>query len=125
MLMSLLVCDSEAEPTRRMIQGSLTTFRDLYIKETFNVDPTIPGLHAPSSWSVKTEADGTLTVTTLGQAIVPEVVAAWKAASVLSYPVDSVISTTGYTPFAQQPTGRHYAMYVSYSLFCKLKKSRN
>lgn len=89
--------------------GALTSFRDLYIKRTYNVDPNIVGLNDPSYWGVHTEADGSTTVSTLGQALIPELVKAFKAASVLSYPANSTV-TPGYTPFAQQPRGRHYAM---------------
>ena len=91
-------------------QGCFTLFRDLYVKVTANVDPSTPGLNDPSSWGVRKEADGSTSVITVGQKVIPETLDAYKKGSKVSNPADQIISQSGYIPFETQPTSRHYAM---------------
>jgi len=92
-------------------QGALTLFRDLFVKTTWNVDPrTNSRVYAASSWGVRKETDGSITVETLGQKVVHETNAAYKAASILSKPPDMSLSSAGYFPFSVQPTGPFYVI---------------
>lgn len=91
-------------------QGALTTMRDIYVKSTPNVDPTDPDINLKASWGVKNETDGSITISTLGQRIVPEVTSAWKAAANVSSPNATSLSTAGYQAFETQPTGRYYVV---------------
>lgn len=87
--------------------------RDLYVKYTSNVDPSANSeLYAAGSWGVKNETDGTVTLSTLGQRIIPESLSAWKAAANVSLPNATSLesSSQGYQPFEQQPTGRYYVL---------------
>jgi beta-fructofuranosidase len=101
-------------------QGAFTLFRDLYMKVTENVDPTTPGLNAnQSSWLVTPATNASsnsttmgVTVTTLGQRVIPEITSAYKSASKVTTPQTGAVPF-GYTPFTTQPSGRHYALYVS------------
>ena len=91
-------------------QGAFTLFRDLHIKVTKNVDPSTPGLNDPSSWGVRKESDGSISVITVGQVVIPETLNAYKNGSTVSKPADQTITKAGYIPFDTQPMGRHYAM---------------
>lgn len=84
--------------------------RDIYVKYTYNVDPTDTDINLKASWGVKNETDGSVTISTLGQRIVPEVTNAWKAAANVSSPNATSLSTSGYQPFAVQPTSRYYVV---------------
>ena len=101
-----------------MIQGAFTSFRENYLKSTPNVNPaTNVGLYERASWGVKNETNGSVTITTLGQRIVPEVLNAYFKGSKVSYPADSMVLASNYTPFVVQPAGRFYVVYVSSSSF--------
>lgn len=91
-------------------QGALTTLRDVYVKYTPNVDPTDSDLGLKASWGVKNESDGSITVSTLGQRIIPELLTAWKSAANVSTPNATSLSSDGYQPFEQQPTDRYYVL---------------
>lgn len=91
--------------------GAFTLFRDLFVKTVTGVDPATPGLYQQASWQVangSAAGDG-VTITTLGQRVIPETLAAYKNGSEVSNPADATLSA-GYTPFAVQPKGRFYAM---------------
>ncbi|ORY65647.1 glycosyl hydrolase [Leucosporidium creatinivorum] len=91
-------------------QGAFTAMRDVFVKYTPNVDPTDSDLSLKASWGVKNESDGTTTVSTLGQRIIPELLSAWKAAANVSTPNATTLSSDGYQPFEQQPTDRYYVL---------------
>lgn len=98
---------------QRGYQGALTLFRDLFVKVIRNVDPSI-SLHYPGSWIVRTENDGSTSVVTLGQRIVPEITSEFKRRSKVFHPEGIMLNGTEcYIPFepAQQPSGRHYALF--------------
>ncbi|KAJ7275067.1 glycosyl hydrolase [Mycena rebaudengoi] len=99
---------------QRSYQGSFTLFRDLFLKVIRNVDPNTPGLTAPGNWKVRHEADGSVSVLTLGQRIVPEVTDEFRAKSAVwaSVPV-TLKGSEGYVPFQTQPTGRYYAVQAT------------
>lgn len=104
-----------AVATQMGYQGAFTTMRDLYVKYTRNVDPAAnSGLYDAASWGVKNETDGSVTISTLGQHIVPEALNAWKAAANVSAPNATSLrsSSASYQPFEVQPTGRFYVLYV-------------
>ena len=91
-------------------QGAFTLFRDLYLKKIYNVDASrVPDLNDKGSWGVKTESDGSTTVSTLGQHIIPETMSAYKSGSNVAELADQAVSD-GYTAFDTQPTGRHYVV---------------
>lgn len=99
--------------TQKGYAGSLTTFRDIYVKVIPNVDadPAVnPGLYEPGSWGVRNDTNGAVTVTTLGQKILPEILEGWKNGSNVSTSSDVSLNTSGYTPLDQQPTDRFYVV---------------
>jgi beta-fructofuranosidase len=91
-------------------QGALTTMRDVFVKYTPNVDPSDSDLGLKASWGVKNETDGSVTVSTLGQRIIPELLSAWKSAANVSSPNATSLSSVGYQPFEEQPTDRYYVV---------------
>ncbi|KAH8919330.1 glycoside hydrolase family 32 protein [Atractiella rhizophila] len=96
---------------QRGYQGAFTLFRDLFLKVIHNVDPNTPGLHGPGNWKVWNEKDGTTSVVTVGQRIIPETIQAYRSSSTISRPAAvALIGTAGYVPFRTQPSGRHYAI---------------
>ncbi|KAG8813318.1 hypothetical protein FRC17_001606, partial [Serendipita sp. 399] len=96
---------------QRGYQGAFTLFRDLFLKVVRNVDPNTTGLRDPGSWKVWNETDGSLSVVTVGQKIVPETLKEYKAKSKVSNPqARSLNGTAGYVPFRVQPTSRYYAI---------------
>ncbi|KAF8325634.1 glycosyl hydrolase [Cantharellus anzutake] len=101
---------------QRGYQGAFTLYRDLFVKVIRNVDSTMPGLHEPSSWGTRTEPDGSISVVTLGQRVIPEILGAYKAASRISKPQPRILSANrGYVPFAIQPSGKHYAVMGTFN----------
>lgn len=96
---------------QRGYQGAFTLFRDLFLKVTRNVDPSTSGLRDPGSWKVWNETDGSISVVTVGQKIVPETLKEYKAKSTISQPkARSLKASDGYVPFRVQPTSRYYAI---------------
>lgn len=94
-------------------QGAFSLFRELFVKETKNVDPNAPGLNDKGSWSVSNATNSTsggVTITTLGQRVIPETLKAYKDSSQVSTPANATLVGGGYQAFQTQPTGRHYAM---------------
>ncbi|KAK4705762.1 hypothetical protein P7C70_g428, partial [Phenoliferia sp. Uapishka_3] len=96
-------------------QGAFTTMRDIFLKYTRNIDPSPSvnsDLFAAGSWGTANETDGSVTVTTLGQRIIPESLNAWKAAASVSTPTAQALDhfSDAYIPFEQQPTGRYYVI---------------
>lgn len=93
-------------------QGAFTLFRDLFIKVTQNVSPSSPGLYEKASWGVQNATDGkSVTVSTLGQKVVPETLAAYKNSSkIASLGEVKLDGTSSYQKLDTQPTGRHYAL---------------
>ncbi|KAJ6571789.1 glycosyl hydrolase [Mycena capillaripes] len=99
---------------QRSYQGSFTLFRDLFLKVIRNVDPNTPGLDSLGNWITRNEADGSLSVLTLGQRIVHEVTDEYRAKSVVSSPAPVTLTgSEGFVPFATQPTGRYYAIQAT------------
>lgn len=91
-------------------QGAFTLFRDLYLKKIYNVDASrVPDLYEKGSWGVKNESDGSITVSTVGQHIIPETMTAYKTHSNVVELNDRAVSD-GYEAFESQPTGRHYVV---------------
>ncbi|PVF95784.1 Arabinanase/levansucrase/invertase [Serendipita vermifera] len=96
---------------QRGYQGAFTLFRDLFLKVTRNVDPNSSSLRDPTSWKVWNEADGSVSVATVGQRIVPETLSAYRSNSTVSSPPTSTLNaSSGYVPFPTQPTSRFYAI---------------
>ena len=96
---------------QRGYQGAFTLFRDLFVKVIRNVDPSTPGLNSPGSWTVRKEMDGTTSVVTLGQRIVPEITKEYKRRSKISHPKALTLNgTEGYVEFEKQPEGKYYAL---------------
>ncbi|KIM20837.1 glycoside hydrolase family 32 protein [Serendipita vermifera MAFF 305830] len=97
---------------QRGYQGAFTLFRDLFLKVTRNVDPSTPGLNGPGNWKVWNETDGSTSVVTVGQKIVPETLREYRAKSRISTPSSRSLNgtSTQYVPFDTQPTSRHYAI---------------
>lgn len=105
-----LVCCHAFDRPLFLSAGSFTLFRDLFVKQIKNVDPATVGLYDKGSWSVSNSKEG-VTVTTLGQRVIPETLKAYKEASILSNPPDGKLPAAGeYQPFKTQPTGRYYAV---------------
>lgn len=97
--------------SQRGYQGAFTLFRDLFVKVIRNVDPSTPGLHCPGSWTVRKETDGSTSVVTLGQKIIPEITTEYKLRSKVVRPEDiSLNGSEGYVKFETQPGGRHYGI---------------
>lgn len=117
--LSLTLSSKEDDETlalaaQRGYQGSFTLFRDLYTKVIRNVDPNTPGLYGAGSWTVRNETDGSVSVVTLGQKIVPEITTEYRRKSTVLSPKDSTFSgPEGYVAFDTQPTGRHYAIQAT------------
>ncbi|KAF8530224.1 glycosyl hydrolase [Hysterangium stoloniferum] len=97
---------------QRGYQGAFTLFRDIFLKVTRNVDPNTAGLHSPGNWKVWNETDGSTSVVTVGQRIIPETLREYKAKSSVSNPAARTLDGTSaqYVPFRVQPTTRHYAI---------------
>lgn len=93
-------------------QGAFPLFRDLYVKRVRGVQPSAD-LYQKASWAVTNETDGTVSIETLGQKVVPETVEAFRAGSKISTQSPSTVSD-GYTPLQQQPTGRQYRMSATF-----------
>ena len=97
----------------------MTLFRDLFVKVIHNVDPeSAAGNYneITTGWIARTEHDGSISVLTLGQRVVPETLAAYRSESHVSS-VESVTlnGTAGYVPFHTQPRGRFYAVTGNFS----------
>jgi len=96
---------------QRGYQGAFTLFRDLFLKVIHDVDPSATGLNDPGSWTVRKEKDGSTSVVTLGQKIIPEITTAYKSKSKVSMPDGRTLNgSEGYVPFETQPGGRYYAI---------------
>lgn len=96
------------------MQGAFTLFRDLYLKTIPNIDALrVSDLYAKGSWKVQNETDGSTTIQTLGQHVIPETVAAYRAGSTVSDLASRDVKT-GYESFETQPTGRFYALTGSF-----------
>ena len=96
---------------QRGYQGAFTLFRDLFVKVIRNVDSSTPWLNSLGSWTVRTEVDGSTSVVTLGQRIVPEITTEYKSRSAVSHPQKRKSDGTNeYTPFEIQPKGKHYVL---------------
>ncbi|ETW84894.1 glycoside hydrolase family 32 protein [Heterobasidion irregulare TC 32-1] len=95
-------------------QGMFTLFRDLFVKVIRNVDPAAPGLNETGSWKTRKETDGSTSVVTLGQKIVPEILRAYRKESVVSSPAPTTLNgSVGYVPFARQPAAAHYVIQAT------------
>ncbi|KAL7412178.1 glycosyl hydrolase [Mrakia frigida] len=107
---------SLALATQQGYQGAFTLFRDLYLKTIPNVDASrVPDLYEKAAWAVKNETDGSITVETLGQHVIPETVAAYKAGSNVAE-LESRDVKEGFEAFETQPTGRFYVLAGSFEL---------
>jgi len=100
---------------QRGYQGAFGLFRDVFLQYIDNVDPNSPGLQDTGSWGVRNNSDGSTSVVTVGQKIVPEITSAYRKASKVSKPKGMTFSgggstTESYKPFATQPNGRFYAI---------------
>jgi beta-fructofuranosidase len=87
----------------------------MLLLQTNNVDPASPGLNERGSWWIRNETDGSTTVCTVGQRVIPEALAAYKKdskVSEISALTVSGSSSSGwsYRPFSVQPKSRHYAI---------------
>jgi beta-fructofuranosidase len=96
---------------QRGYQGALTLFRDIFVKIIRNVDSSALDITSPGSWTVRKETDGSTSVLTLGQNIVPEIMREYKRRSKVSYPKGVTLDgSEGYKEFETQPEGRHYVL---------------
>ncbi|KAK4047386.1 hypothetical protein OIV83_005433 [Microbotryomycetes sp. JL201] len=96
--------------------GAFTTFRDLYVKYVRNVDPdNNEGLNERGSWRVINETDGSISVQTLGQKIVPETLLGWKAGSDVSNQPPTLLNSSGFVPLQVQPKDRFYVVSAQYT----------
>ncbi|EGG03208.1 family 32 glycoside hydrolase [Melampsora larici-populina 98AG31] len=109
--------------SQRGYQGSFTLFRDIFVKVIRNIAPESAYLtEKDPSWSVEKELDGSLSVITLGQKIIPETLKAYKKESIVSKLADrtlninstSIESTnallTNLVQFEEQPSDRYFAI---------------
>lgn len=110
--------------SQRGAQGAFTLFREIFVKVVRNIHPDAISQpeHAPS-WATRREADGTHTLITVGQKILPEIISAFRNKSILTqlkpidlhpgYQSDSILSgrlSTKTVPFHDQPRDRYYAI---------------
>ncbi|CAH7670375.1 glycosyl hydrolase, partial [Phakopsora pachyrhizi] len=71
---------------QRGYQGAFTLFRDLFVKVVRNVHPSaINPADVLTSWKVVSEPDGSRSVVTLGQKIMPETLKTFKESSKVSH----------------------------------------
>jgi len=97
--------------SQRGYQGAFTLFRDLFVKVIRDVDPNALGLTSPGSWTIRKESDGSTSVVTLGQRIVPEITNEYKSRSKVSRPKGVTLSgKEGSIKFETQPEGKHYVL---------------
>jgi beta-fructofuranosidase len=105
---------------QRGYQGALTLFRDLFVKVIHNVDPASAvgnNNENTTSWITRTQSDGSTSVLTLGQKVVPETLSAYRSKSHVSRIRSPTLNgTAGYVPFSVQPKGRFYAVTGSFKL---------
>jgi beta-fructofuranosidase len=65
----------------------------------------------PGSWTARKETDGSISVVTLGQRIVPEITNEYKRQSTVSRPKAITLNgSEGYIEFKNPPDGRYYAL---------------
>ncbi|EFP78860.2 hypothetical protein PGT21_031694 [Puccinia graminis f. sp. tritici] len=108
---------------QRGAQGAFTLFRELFVQVLRNIHPAAlkSPEHAPS-WTTRTEADGSHSLMTVGQRILPEISSAFRKHSKVSALPPQTLSP-GYNPGAhqhslstnavrleKQPKDRYYAI---------------
>jgi beta-fructofuranosidase len=103
--------------TQRGYQGAFTLFRDLFMLVIPNVHPSTPGLHDPGNWGVRNESDGSISIVTVGQRVVPEITKAYRSSSTVYTEKPRVFnSTIGVVPFVKKPRDAHYAVTGTFRL---------
>jgi beta-fructofuranosidase len=75
------------------------------------VDSDTSDLNSPGSWTVRKETDGSTSVVTMGQRIVPEIKTEYRSQSKVFRPKGMTLNgTEGYVKFETQPEGRYYVL---------------
>lgn len=89
----------------------------MFVKVISHVPAGIPELEEKEpNWSVRSEIDGTRSIITLGQRILPEILSSYRKQSKVSRPLSRSLETgqtkTGpkVVPFETQPSDRFYAV---------------
>lgn len=107
---------------QRGYQGAFTLFRDIFVKVIRNVVPGSSYLNEKDpSWSIEKESDGSISVVTLGQKIIPETLRAYRKESIVSKPADRTLGVgagasnsstplTNLVRFEKQPSDRFFAI---------------
>ncbi|PLW23082.1 hypothetical protein PCASD_10515 [Puccinia coronata f. sp. avenae] len=113
---------------QRGAQGAFTLFRELYVQVIRNVHPAAfkSSEHAPS-WTTQTEADGSHSVVTVGQKIIPEILDAFRTHSKLSVLPSRTFNpgynqgphelSTNAVQLEKQPTDRYYAVRATLDFY--------
>ncbi|KEI39741.1 glycoside hydrolase family 32 protein [Mixia osmundae IAM 14324] len=107
--------DAQSLVNQRGYHGAFTLFRDLFVKKIVDVDSEFVGLQDKGNWKVQKEANGTVSILTLGQKIVPETLDAYKKRAKASAFKGMKLDVHGgakphYKPFPTQPEGQHYVI---------------
>lgn len=106
---------------QRGYQGAFTLFRDIFVKVIRGILPTAPELNEKDpSWKVVTEKDGSKSIVTLGQKIIPEIIDGYKKQSSITKLNDRTVDVgvvgdeksrpMNLVGFESQPTDKYFAI---------------
>ncbi|OAV98565.1 hypothetical protein PTTG_01805 [Puccinia triticina 1-1 BBBD Race 1] len=120
---------------QRGAQGAFTLFRELYVQVIRHIHPSVlkSPEHAPS-WTTRTEADGSHSLITAGQRILPEITTAFRKHSTVSA-LPARTLNPGYNPglpehslstntvrLEKQPQDRYYAITARLEFYTERKE---
>ncbi|KNZ49389.1 hypothetical protein VP01_504g7 [Puccinia sorghi] len=122
-------------------QGAFTLFRELYVQVIRNLHPaSLSAQENGPSWTTRVEADGSHTLMTVGQRILPEITEAFRKHSTVFQLPDRTMNpgynnsqqeehdhqlqalSTNLVPLAKQPKDRFYLLKASLQFFSAQKE---
>ncbi|KAI9616699.1 hypothetical protein KEM48_005116 [Puccinia striiformis f. sp. tritici PST-130] len=113
---------------QRGAQGAFTLFREMFVQVIRGIHPGALKDERAPSWTIKTEEDGSHSLLTFGQRILPEIKAAFsdnsevtklidRTLNITSTPVAGVGPPTNLSAFGKQPKDRYYAISARLDFF--------
>ncbi|KAH9460970.1 hypothetical protein MJO28_009885 [Puccinia striiformis f. sp. tritici] len=120
---------------QRGAQGAFTLFREMFVQVVRNIHPAaLKSPESAPSWTTRVEADGSHSILTVGQKILPEITTAFRKHSKVSAfsprtlnpgynssPLDHSLSTNT-ARLEKQPQDRYYAISARLQFFTERKE---
>nr|CAG26671.1 invertase 1 precursor [Uromyces viciae-fabae] len=117
---------------QRGAQGAFTLFRELFVKVVRNIHPAELASQASApSWAMRPELDGSHSLVTVGQRILPEITSAFrKKSSIFQFPSRTVSPgsnlnssegelASNVIPLDKKPSDRYYAITARLDFYAK------